>query len=286
MRTTVSTPVDDLAQRARQEARAAAPWIEPLGRAGYVAKGVVYLIIGGLALLSAIGQGGGTTDQTGALTRVAEYPFGKVALAVMVVGLIGYALWQLVRAILDTDRKGSDAKGLLGRAVYVGVALIYGGLALSALRIAIGGGGGQGSTARTQDWTAWLMGQPFGPWLVMLVGVAVIGNGIYQLVRAGKSDLTDDLHLTDLGAEHATLITRLGRAGYAARGIAFGTIGSLLVAAGLHTNPGEAQGLDGALATLAAQPFGAVVLAATAAGLAAYGGFALVEARYRLMWVR
>jgi len=281
-----SASIDDYERDLKQQTEAAHPWIEGLGRFGYAAKGIVYVIIGGLALQTALGQGGETTDQTGALTQIAEYPFGKFALAVMVVGLFGYALWQLARAVFDTDNHGSEAKGLLARAIYIGVAFVYGGLSYTALRIAMGVSGGQSSTASTQDWTAWLMGQPFGVWLVGLAGAAIIGNGLYQFVRAAKSNLTEDLYLTDVGARHATLITRLGRAGYAARGVAFGTIGSLLIAAALHANPSEAQGLDGALATLAAQPFGVYLLGAVAAGLAAYGLFALVEARYRRMVIR
>jgi hypothetical protein len=111
----------------------------------------------------------------------------------------------------------------------------------------------------------------------------VVANGLYQLYRAFKSNLTDDLYLTDVGAEHRELITRIGRAGYAARGVAFVMIGGFLVGAAMHHNPSEAQGLDGALATLASQPFGPYLLGLVAAGLAAYGIFALVEARYRRM---
>jgi hypothetical protein len=202
---------------------------------------------------------------------------------VLAIGLLGYAIWQLARAALDTDHKGSDAKGILQRAVYAGVAFVYLGLAYSALRIAMGVGGGEGSTRQTQDWTAWLLSQPMGVWLVGLAGAAFIANGLYQGYRALKTDLADDLNLSDLGYEHRDWVTRIGRAGYAARGVAFATIGGLLVAAAIHTNPGEAQGLDGALAWLAGQPFGPYVLALVAAGLAAYGVFALVEARYRRM---
>jgi hypothetical protein len=278
--------IGDAEREMKRQTKAAHPWIESLGRFGYAAKGVVYLIIGGLAVLAALGQGGQTTDKTGALAQVASYPFGKVAIAVLVVGIFGYALWQAVRALLDTEHKGTDAKGLFGRAAYLVVAFAYGSFAVTALRIAMGTRDDQGSTQKTQDWTAWLMGQPFGVWLVGIAGLCVIGVGVAQLVRACKPNLTEDLRLTDVGAEHATLITRIGRAGYAARGVAFGTIGGLLIAAALHANPQEAAGLDGALAVLAGQPFGAYVLGAVAVGLAAYGCFALVEARYRRMVIQ
>lgn len=264
----------------------ASPWIEGLGRFGYAAKGVVYLIVGGLAVQAALGHGGQTTDQQGALSRVAEAPFGRSLLVVLAVGLVGYALWQLVRAALDTEQKGDEAKGLLMRAVYAGVAVIYAMLAWSAVRMAMGINSGQGSTEKAQGWTAWLMDQPFGVWLVGIIGAAVVVNGLYQFYRAFKSKLTDDLNLTDMDAERREWVTRIGRAGYAARGVAFVMIGGFLIGAAMHHNPSEAQGLDGALATLASQPFGPYLLGLVAAGLAAYGVFALVEARYRRMVVR
>lgn len=277
----------DLERRARGGAVAASPWIEGLGRFGYAAKGIVYLIVGGLAVQAALGEEGGTTtDQSGALSHIASAPFGKSLLVVIAVGLVGYALWKMVLGILDTEHKGTDGKGLLTRAMNVGVGFIYLGLAYTAMRIAMGDGNVQGSSQQTQDWTAWLMNQPFGTWLVILAGLLVIGNGLFQFYRAVKMDLCDDLDCGEMSQNQETWFERIGRAGYAARGIAFLTIGGLLVTAALNHNPSEAQGLDGALATLASQPFGPYILLLVAAGLAAYGVYALVEARYRRMVVR
>lgn len=279
-------PLDDIGDSFEAGARAAGPGIELLGRLGYAAKGAVYLIIGVLAVQAAMGDGGQTTDQSGALGHIAQMPFGKVMLGVLIVGLLGYALWRAVQGLMDTENEGSEPKGLFKRAMYVGIGGIYVGLALSAIQLLMGAGSGSGSTEKTQGWTAWLMSQPFGDWLVGLVGLAVAANGIAQFYRAFKSNLTEDLHLTDVGARHADLVTKIGRAGYAARGVAFLMIGGFLVGAAIHHNPGEAQGLDGILATLAAQPFGPYLLGLVAAGLAAYGLFALVEARYRRMVMR
>ena len=215
---------------------------------------------------------------------VAEAPFGRAVLAVLTIGLLGYAVWRLVQAAEDTEGTGSEPKGLLARAVYAGVGLIYLGLAFSALRLLQGSGGGDGQQA--QDWTARLMGQPMGPWLVALAGLAVIANGIYQLYRAYSGKFREKLRLDEMDPNRVDWVTKLGRAGYAARGVAFGLIGLFLVQAALHREPGEARGLDGALAALAAQPFGPYLLALVAVGLAAYGVFALVEARYRRMVMR
>jgi hypothetical protein len=267
----LSETLDTVGDSARRGVSEASPWIEGLGRFGYAAKGVVYLIIGGLALQTVLGEGGQTTDQRGALARIAEAPFGQALLVVLAVGLLGYAIWQAVRALMDTENKGSDAKGMFGRAIYGGVALIYVGLAYSALRMAMGTSSGQGSTQQTQDWTAWLMSYTMGEVLVGLVGAAIVANGLYQFYRAFKSNLTEDLYLTDMTPEQADWVTKIGRAGYTARGVAFVTIGGLLIAAAMHNNPSEAQGLDGALAFLAGQPFGPYLLGLVAAGLAAYG---------------
>jgi hypothetical protein len=278
--------IDEIEQQAHEGVVAASPWIEGLGRFGYAAKGVVYLIVGWLAVQSALGQGGTTTDQRGALAHVAAAPFGRSLLVVLAVGLVGYALWKIVLGILDTERKGTEWKGLLTRAVQVGVGLIYLGLAYSAIRIAMGDGNVQGSSQQTQDWTARLMDQSFGTWLVIAAGLLVVGNGLFQLYRAVKADLCAELDCGDLSSEQRTWVERIGRAGYGARGIAFLTIGALLTLAAWHRNPSEAQGLDGALATLASQPFGLYLLGLVSAGLAAYGIFALIEARYRIMVVR
>jgi hypothetical protein len=275
--------LDELGAEAQESARSASPWIEGLGRFGYAVKGIVYLIVGSLALQAALGQGGQVTDQQGALAHIAEAPFGKILLASLFVGLLGYALWRTARAVFDTENQGTEAKGLALRALDVGVAVIYVGLAISALRIAMGASSGASSTQQTQDWTAWLMVQPFGVWLVGLVGAAVVVNGIAQFIRALSDKLTEKLHRDDMSPGQIEWVTRIGRAGYAARGVAFVTIGGLLIAASMFHNPGTAQGLDGALATLAGQPFGPYLLILVSAGLAAFGIFALIEARYRRM---
>jgi hypothetical protein len=275
--------IADIQRHARAGAVAASPWIEGLGRFGYAAKGTVYLIVGGLALQAVLGQGGTTTDQRGALAQIATAPFGASLLVVMVVGLVGYAIWKFALSILDAEHHGSDPKGLLARAISFGVGILYLGTAYSALRIAMGDGGVKGSTQQTQDWTAWLLNQPLGPWLVGLLGLIVAGNGLMQVRRAIFTDIGDELVGSGISPSSRSAVERIGQIGYAARGVAFLTIGVLLVLAATHRDPSEAQGLDGALTTLASQPFGPYLLALVAAGLAAYGVFALMEARYRRM---
>lgn len=274
--------VEQAKQTARDAVRDNSDWIERLGRLGYAAKGVVYAIIGALAIQVALGRGGETTDSRGALRAVAAAPFGQALLAALTVGLAGYALWRFVQAFADTENQGREAKGLARRALYAGIGLIYAGLALSAIRLLRGAGG---ETA-TRSWTARLMAQPLGQWLVGLAGAALIGLGLYQLVKAWRASFQDKLNLAEMSERERRWAVRGGRAGHAARGIVFGIGGLLVINAARHANPAEDGGIDGALRELAAQQHGPWLLGATAAGLLAYAVFCGVEARYRRMIIR
>lgn len=152
-------------------------WIERLARFGYASKGVVYGIVGLLAAQAASGEGGKTTDTRGALRTILTQPFGKVLLSLVAIGLMGYVLWRFVETIKDPDNKGKDAKGLAQRLGYAVNGLIYAGLAFSAISLVLGSG--SGSSNSTEDWTAILLSQPFGQWLVGTVGAFVIGLGFY-----------------------------------------------------------------------------------------------------------
>ena len=267
--------------QAAQMPREARPWVERLGRFGIATKGLVYLLIGGLAAMAAFGAGGMTTDQQGIFAWLLEQPLGRPLLWLVTIGLFGYALWRLVQAGLDTEDKGTDASGLAMRAGYAVSGLLYAGLGVSAARLAMGGAGGAGGTQSTQDWTAWLMSQPFGAWLVGLVGAAVVGRGLFELYRAYSAKFREKLRLDELSGNQEELVTRLGRAGFSARGIAFLIIGGFLMVAAIQAEPREARGLSGVFDTLAAQPFGPWLLGLVALGLACYGLYMLVEARYR-----
>lgn len=206
------------AQRMGREATAAtSSWSTPLARFGYAAKGVVYIIIGVLAAKVALGDGGTPTDRNGALRAIYEQPFGKLLLAVVAIGLIGYALWMFIQAIADPERKGGDAKGIGARLGYGGIGVSYTFLALAAGKLVMGtGNGGKGSNATTQDLTARLLALPFGPILVTLVGLAVVGGGLFLLYRAYSATFQKHLDLTRLSARGRDAIVSLGRAGYAA----------------------------------------------------------------------
>lgn len=276
------------AEQAKQTARNAAdearPGIEWLGRLGYAAKGVVYALVGILAGQAALGRGGATTGTEGVLERILQAPFGRALLGVTALGLVGHAIWRFTQAGMDTENKGTDAKGVVTRAAYTIIGLIYIGLALSALRLALGSGGGNGDD--TAGRTAWLLGQPLGRWLVGLLGLTVVAVGLFQLYRAYRAEFREHLRMSEMSAAQERWATATGRLGYAARGIVFGIIGGFLIVAGLQSQPEAARGLGGALDTLARQPQGKWLLGIVAAGLIAYGIFMLVQARYRRMLIR
>ena len=255
-------------------------WLIGFGRFGFAAKGVVYTLIGVLAVQTALGKGEVAGSQ-GALERIGEAPFGRYLLIAMGVGIVGYALWRFIQAFFDTENKGTKGKGIAVRVGYFLIALVHVGLAISAFALVSGSGKGGGDSPR--GWTAELMSQPFGRWLVAAAGALVLAYGAFQMYRGFSLKFRDKLLLDEMSATTDKWATRLGRMGYAARGIVFGVVGLFLVIAALRSDPREARGLDGALTTLAEQPWGWLVLGLVAVGLGAYGIFMFVEARYRRM---
>jgi Domain of Unknown Function (DUF1206) len=279
--------VEGARQQAHHAARHASPWIERLSRLGYAAKGTVYVLVGVLAAQAAAGVGGETTDTHGALVHVLEAPFGQLLLALVALGLAGYALWCFVQAAFDGDGEGSDAHALVARAGHAVVGVIYAGLVVWAVGLLVGSNSSSADAGDpTRDRTAWLMAQPLGAWLVGLAGAVIVGVGIYELWKAWRSDLCERLHLQELSPTQQQWITRIGRVGFAAHGITLGLIGGFLILAALQARPDEARGLGGALATLAEQPEGPWLLGLVAVGLIAYGLFMFVQARYRDLVVR
>ncbi|MEB3278947.1 MAG: DUF1206 domain-containing protein [Lyngbya sp.] len=257
-------------------------WIERLARFGYATKGAVYGLIGLLALMAAFSSGGKTTGTRGALRTIAAQPFGQILLILIAVGLVGYAIWRFVEAIQDPDRKGSDLKGIATRIGYGISGLIYTGLAFNAALLAIGAAGGGGGDSK-QTWTARLLSQPFGQWLVGTIGAILIGIGLYRIYKAYRIKFRKKLNLAELDYKQEKLIVNVCRFGITARGVIFMMLGFFLIQAARQFDASEVQGLDGALQTLARQPYGKFLLAIAAFGLVAYAVYMFVQARYRLI---
>lgn len=263
--------------------RAAAehPAFQMLARLGYAAKGLVYLIIGCLAFATAIHVGGATTDPQGALLAVYQHPFGKFLLIVVMIGFIGYALWQFARALFNLDSHDSGKGAMVKRVGYAVVGFSYLGLALATLKLVLYHTAPKGSNTSTQDWTARLLAAPGGVAVVTLVGLIVAGVAIGLFYEAWSQHFTRAFPFGSMNEGERKLTLSTGRLGIGAQGVVFVIIAIFLVVAALTHNPQKAQGLAGALATLAAQPFGPLLLGLVALGLIAYGVYSFVEARYR-----
>jgi Domain of Unknown Function (DUF1206) len=261
-----------------QAARQAGPWVERVARLGYIAKGVIYAVIGFLALREAVGAGGRSTDPSGAIHSIGTQPFGGVMLALLAVGLACYALWKVVQGVKDPDGKGSDAHGIVRRVAYVGSGALYGLLAYTAAQSILGA---EDTSEDAATASAMAFQPPLGPILVWLVGTVVVAVGLYQLYAAYEAKFRDDLRLHQMGETEERWIIYAGRLGTAARAIAIGVAGAFLLLAAYQSDPSEAHGLGAALETVQHQPLGPYMLGTIAIGLLVYGAFMFAIARYR-----
>jgi hypothetical protein len=251
---------------------------EWLARAGFVSRGLIYGIIGILAIKLAVGAGGTTTNQQGALKTIARQPFGKVLLILVAIGLAGYALWRFVHALLGRGPEDSDSG--FERVAAVGSGIVYAGLCAVAVKNLLGSGSGGGSGGASNT-TAGVFGWPGGPWLVGIAGAVLIGIGLYQGYRGLSKDFLEDSKTEQMSPRVRTWIEWIGSFGHLARAVVFALVGVFLIKAAIEFNPNKAVGLDGALAKLAHASYGPFLLGIVAAGLIAFGAYSLSDARYR-----
>jgi hypothetical protein len=205
-------------------------------------------------------------------------PFGKVLLGAIAVGLAFYALWRLAQGALDLDDHGTSAKGLVIRGTLLISAGVHVALAFFALSLAIGRPAAAGQGDASRDWTAWLLAQPFGRWLVGAVGAAVIVAGLAHFAKAWRESYRRHLRAD---ADTMRIIAVVARIGLAARGVVFCLVGGFFILAAWHADPSESGGLGKALLTLQRQPYGPWLLALAAAGLFAFGTYSVIEGLYR-----
>lgn len=265
-------PGADRAERAvRSAARAGAPWVEMLARLGFAAKGAVYIMMGLIAASAAFTGGGRTAGSSGALASLADSTWGRLALGLIAVGLVGYVVWRAISAVMNPEHEKAGK-----RAFYAITAVIYAGLALEAARLAMGRlrGGDDGAS----HWSAELMSQPFGQLLMAAVGVGVLVYGLQQIWHGWRVDLDERLDMRAMSRAGRAWTVRLGRFGLAARGLVFAIIGGFFLMAAIQSDPSEALGIGGALSMMREVPW---LLGIVALGLVAYGLYQIVRARYR-----
>ena len=256
--------------------------LEHLARIGLIAYGVVHLLVAWLALQLAWGGGGESADQSGAMRTLAQSSFGKPLLWVVAVGLIALAVWQAAEVL--RWRHGWSASGKArtkairksGKAIVK--AVIFGALAVLAIRFATGSG--QSSSQQQQETTAGVFGWPGGRWLVAAAGLALIAVGAHHVYKGVTKRFLKEIDTADCSRSALQLVTRLGQVGFPGKGIALAVVGGLLVYAAITYDSSKAQGLDGALRAILDLPAGQILLTLVALGIAAFGAFCFVRARY------
>ena len=250
---------------------------EWLSRAGFVARALIYGIVGILALKLALGQGGKLTNQQGALHTVANQPFGKLLLTLVAIGLGGYATWRLVRAAIGHGPEGADSG--VDRVGALGSGLFYGAMCVLAIEILLGVHSKSAGSAKKE--TAGVLGWPAGTWIVGIAGVVMICVALYQGYRGITKKFLEDSKTAEMGPRTRKAIGAVGAVGHLARMIVFGLVGIFLIKAAVDYNPQKAVGLDGALAKIVHHSYGPLVLGIVATGLVAFALYSLTDARYR-----
>lgn len=269
-----------MTERLTSSGRAAEHARDTLARVGLVAKGVLYLVLGLLAIQFARGESSSDqVSQTGAIQTVAEQPLGKFLLVALTSGLLALALWHVVQAIYGDRVEGTETAD---RVKYAVKAVLYGALTLSAVKITVenwdGGGSARSSSGDepNDEAASTLLDLPAGAVLVGLLGVVLIAVAGYQTYKY----VLESEHMDRIASNNATLKT-FGRLGYAARALVLAIIGVFFVVAAVQHDPDESKGLSGALQELAERDWGRIVLWLVAVGLALFGVFCLAEAKLR-----
>jgi Domain of Unknown Function (DUF1206) len=250
-----------------------------LARAGLAARGVMYVIIGWLALEIAFGHQQNQADRSGAVRVVASTPLGSVLLWLLFAGFVGMALWRLSEAAYGAagpgGRKASTRLAALARAIF------YGFVAYGILKFALGVGGPASSNQQSQDLTATAMKLPAGRLIVVVIGLGFMGWGAAFAYNALRKKFRRKLDAGQMRPATRRAVERLGQVGGIARGVVFATVGVFLVVAAARFQPREAKGLDATLRTFATTPLGPWLLVAVAAGLVIFGVYSFCESRWR-----
>ena len=253
--------------------------ISALARTGLGARGVIYALIGILAIEIALGTSHPQADNSGAVRLVAATPFGSVLLWLLVVGFAGLTLWRLSEAAWGAN--GPDGHKPSQRLVNLAKAALYGFITFGILKYALGLGAPKSSNKQSVDLTATAFKYPGGRLAVGIVGVIIIGIGVYLAYQAYQAKFMQQMRMGTASSTTRHTVTRLGQIGGVARGAVFATVGIFLVVAAIEAKPGKAKGIDSALTALAKAPLGPWLLGLVAVGLVLFGIYSLCEARWR-----
>jgi len=250
-----------------------------LGRAGFAARGVIYALIGVLAIEVAFGHASSSADQSGAVRLVASTPFGEFLLWLLVIGFAGMALWRLSEVLYGGA--GPDG-GKAGARVLAGFkAAVYAFIAFGIGKYALGLGAPKSSNKQAVDLTATAMRHPGGRILVGVAGLVLIGAGAYLAYQAFEQKFRTEMRLSEMSPRVRRAVMFFGRAGGIARGIVFAAAGVFLLIAAVTAKAHQAKGIDATLKAFTRTPAGPWLLVLVAIGLVLFGCYSLAEARWR-----
>lgn len=266
--------MSDVAATARRASNSSA--MEAAARAGLTARATIYVLMGLIAFQVAAGSSDQETDQRGALSALARNTGGKVALMLLAVGFAGYALWRLSETLFGAAGEG---KKVMPRVKSLVRAVIYGSFAYSTLQL-LTGSSGKTQDAQQQGVTAQALSHTGGQLAVATVGVVVAVVGLSMVWEGATWKFEKLLRMSDMNRSTRAVVSKLGMVGTIARGLVIALAGSLVIDAAVRSRPDKAHGLDGALRTLASQPYGGVLLGMAAAGLIVFGCYGYAEARW------
>jgi hypothetical protein len=250
--------------------------MEGLARWGLGARAFLYVVLGLLAGAIALGRSNKEADQQGALSVLSQQRGGKVLLVLVAIGLFGYALWRLSEAAFGVA--GDHGKGARAQSFIRGI--LYTGLGITTLTVLSTAGRTKSQTSKQQGASAMLLQHTGGRLLLGVVGVIVVVVGLVMISDGIRKKFLKFLRTGDMNPHQRKFVELSGTIGTCARGVVFALAGGLVVEAAARRDPHKASGLDGALRTLAAQPYGKVMLLAAAAGLVVFGLYGFAEARW------
>jgi len=253
-------------------------WVENFSRFGIISKGVVYCILGLLAFLAAIGSGKQNPSKEGTFQLILDQPFGKILLALVAIGLVGYVVWRFIQAIKDTEGKGNDAKGIFKRIGFAFSGLIYAALAYLAATLAFGNqsSSGDGKKQLVQK----LLDLSYGEVILGIIGLIILGQAINQIYKAYSGKYKKKFHEEKMSSKESQVFTKVGIIGYVARAVVLGIIGYFVLRAAIESNSSEVRDTEGAFGFINSS-FGPIIFGIVALGLIAYGVFMFFMAKYR-----
>lgn len=279
-RQAVQQTVEETVKKAEETVRH--PFVKRLARFGFYTKGVLFIVIGALAILLVAGlRGGQITDPAGALGVIGQKPFGKILLVAFIVGAIGHGFWNILRGAADVDDAGTNWMAIIKRSISVGVGIFYIGLALTAWSVAFSENVSSANDELPKTLTSVLLALPLGAILVFLVGLSVIGAGFHECYSGVTGKFQEHYRSWEIKGRHRAFITVLGVLSFTARALIFVLMGYFFITAAISSDADEAAGLAGALVALARTAYGEILLFVTAVGLVCHGILAFYEARYR-----